>query len=190
MNISATTRAFFVVAALVSSAAAGCAGAKPVKAPTEATAQSAATAGNAQTSTANANNGGADVTTGNLHVSDEIARLCALHAKGAAAPSFDFDSVQIAPDDRDVLADVAKCLVEGALRGRNVMLVGRADSRGEHEYNMALGGTRSHAVQKYLHDLGVQEERLRATSRGELDATGTSEPGWARDRRVDIELIN
>ena len=27
-----------------------------------------------------------------------------------------------------------------------------------------------------------------ATSRGELDATGTDEEGWKRDRRVDIEL--
>jgi hypothetical protein len=31
---------------------------------------------------------------------------------------------------------------------------------------------------------------MRATSRGELDATGTDETGWAQDRRVDIDLAN
>jgi hypothetical protein len=28
------------------------------------------------------------------------------------------------------------------------------------------------------------------TSRGEMDATGTNEAGWAHDRRVDVELGN
>jgi len=30
---------------------------------------------------------------------------------------------------------------------------------------------------------------MSTTSRGEMDATGTNEPGWALDRRVDIELV-
>jgi hypothetical protein len=29
-----------------------------------------------------------------------------------------------------------------------------------------------------------------ATSRGEMDATGTNAEGWAHDRRVDVELVN
>ena len=101
-----------------------------------------------------------------------------------------FDSATIGDDDKAVLAAVAKCLTEGALQGKSVSLVGRADPRGEDEYNMSLGGSRSDAVRKYMHDLGVQRERLGATSRGEIDATGTDEAGWARDRRVDIELAN
>jgi hypothetical protein len=28
------------------------------------------------------------------------------------------------------------------------------------------------------------------TSRGEMDATGTDEPGWSKDRRVDVVLAN
>ncbi len=131
----------------------------------------------------------ASVTTNGLHVSDAIARACAL-PRSDAKTSFDFDSATIGDDDKTVLAAVAKCLTEGALRGKNVSLVGRADARGEDEYNMSLGGTRSESVRKYLHDLGVQAERLGATSRGEIDAMGKDEDGWARDRRVDIELAN
>jgi len=131
----------------------------------------------------------ASVNTNGLHVSDAIARACNL-PKTDARTSFDFDSATIGEDDKTVLAAVAKCLTEGALQGKNVSLVGRADPRGEDEYNMSLGGTRSDSVRKYLHDLGVQRERLGATSRGEIDATGKDEEGWARDRRVDIELAN
>jgi peptidoglycan-associated lipoprotein len=129
-----------------------------------------------------------NVASGTLVVSGEIARACGLKAEATSTANFAFDSVHIADDDKQLLAQVAKCLVEGALRGRNLMLVGRADARGEQEYNMSLGGLRSHAVQQYLHALGVEDERLRTTSRGELDADGADEPGYARDRRVDIRL--
>lgn len=132
------------------------------------------------------------VETAGLSVSGEIARACGIAARGdgkAAAPSFDFDSAALAPEDRTVLAQLAKCLSEGALRGRSVTLVGRTDPRGEPEYNMTLGGSRADTVNRYLVDLGVGRERMSTTSRGEMDATGTSEHGWAQDRRVDIELV-
>jgi peptidoglycan-associated lipoprotein len=136
-----------------------------------------------------ASNAGPGVVTPNLHVSDEIARLCNLPQTSASA-SFEFDSAAIGDQDRTVLAAIAKCLSEGPLKGRNLELVGRADNRGEDEYNMTLGESRADSVRRYLHDLGVQQERLRATSRGELDATGADEAGWALDRRVDIGLVN
>ncbi len=131
---------------------------------------------------------GPGIISGNLHVDDEIARACGL-TQTETKSSFDFDSSQIGDEDRTLLAAVARCLVEGALRGRGVALVGRADPRGEEEYNLSLGEARATAVRRYLKDLGVQEERLRATSRGKIDATGTDEAGWAKDRRVDIQLL-
>lgn len=124
-----------------------------------------------------------------LHVSNEIARLCDLPKQESAA-NFDYDSNAIGDQDRVVLSALARCLSDGALRGRGLALTGRADPRGEPEYNMSLGESRADSVRRYLHDLGVQGERLRATSRGEIDATGTDEPGWAHDRRVDIDLAN
>jgi peptidoglycan-associated lipoprotein len=136
--------------------------------------------------------GEATVDTVGLSVSGEIARACGITARAdgkAAAPSFDFDSAALAPEDRALLAQVAKCLTEGALRGRSVTFIGRTDPRGEPEYNMTLGGSRADTVNRYMVDLGVGRERLSTTSRGEMDATGTSEQGWAQDRRVDIELV-
>jgi peptidoglycan-associated lipoprotein len=132
---------------------------------------------------------GAGLETPALHVSNEIAQLCNL-PKQEAATNFDFDSDAIGDADRVVLSALARCLSDGALKGRGLSLVGRADARGEPEYNLSLGESRAESVRRYLHDLGVQGERLRATSRGELDATGTDEAGWAYDRRVDISLAN
>lgn len=132
------------------------------------------------------------VETAGLSVSSEIARACGLSARPdrqASVPNFEFDSAALVPEDRTLLAEVAKCLTEGALRGRNVSLVGRTDARGEPEYNMTLGGSRADAVHRYFVDLGVARDRLSTTSRGEMDATGTDEKGWSLDRRVDIELV-
>jgi peptidoglycan-associated lipoprotein len=69
-----------------------------------------------------------------------------------------------------------------------LVLVGRADPRGEAEYNMNLGATRADAVKHYLAQLGVAGGRLATTSRGALDAQGHDETTWATDRRVDLRL--
>jgi peptidoglycan-associated lipoprotein len=129
------------------------------------------------------------VFTPGLSVSDLIAKECGIAPRGkSVAPSFEYDSAALAELDRQMLAEVAKCLSEGALKGKGVVLIGRADARGEPEYNMTLGESRADAVHRYLVDLGVGKDRLRATSRGEMDAVGMNEEGWANDRRVDIEL--
>ena len=126
---------------------------------------------------------------GEVYVSEEIAKACQLHFNNdAAAPKFDFDESEVLPQDRDVLAQVAACVTTGPLKGRALGLIGRADPRGEEEYNMALGGRRAQSIQSYLSHLGVESARMLETSRGELDATGTDEAGWQHDRRVDILL--
>lgn len=106
-----------------------------------------------------------------------------------AAPKFQFDESSITQEDRDVLGRVAECLVTGPLKGRSVQLVGRADSRGTTDYNMALGARRADAVMKYLGGLGVGAAQMRETSRGELDATGSNEEAFRNDRRVDIDVL-
>jgi peptidoglycan-associated lipoprotein len=136
---------------------------------------------------------GPTVDTVGLSVSSAIAKACGIGVKADGknvAPSFEYDSAALAEEDRTLLAQVARCLTEGALKGRNVTLVGRADARGEPEYNLTLGGSRADTVKRYMVDLGVGRDHMLATSRGEMDATGTSEAGWAHDRRVDVELVN
>ena len=87
---------------------------------------------------------------------DREACGIAVHADGKpVAPSFEYDSAALAEEDRVLLAQVAQCLTEGALKGRHVTLIGRADQRGEPEYNMTLGGSRADTVKRYMVDLGV-----------------------------------
>lgn len=126
---------------------------------------------------------------GNLNVSDELMRRCHVTFGNAdRAPKFDFDDADLLPADRDVLEQIAKCVTTGPLKGRKLALVGRADPRGEVEYNMALGERRADSVRDYLTRLGVSSGALSQTSRGELDAEGIDEDSWKRDRRVDIAL--
>ena len=122
-----------------------------------------------------------------VNISGEIREACKID-DSERSPKFDFDSTSLSSSDRDVLEQVAKCLTVGPLKGRAVELVGRADPRGETEYNMGLGETRATSVKKYLGNLGVDGTKMTETSRGELDATGKDEEGWRRDRRVDLRL--
>ena len=126
-----------------------------------------------------------------VNVDDAILKACNLKfSNPEESPKFDFDSEQLSEGEKAVLEQVAKCLTTGPLKGRAVDLVGRADPRGETEYNMTLGAKRARAAHSFLAGLGVGSDKLFDTSRGELDATGTDEGGWRKDRRVDIKLRN
>lgn len=126
-----------------------------------------------------------------VNVDDAILKACNLKfSNPEEAPKFDFDSEQLTESEKSVLEQVAKCITTGPLKGRAVDLVGRADPRGETEYNMTLGAKRARAAHTFLSGLGVANDKLFDTSRGELDATGTEESGWKKDRRVDVKLRN
>jgi peptidoglycan-associated lipoprotein len=128
-------------------------------------------------------------TLGNVRLDDQLAKLCNVTFGNIdRAPKFDYDEAALLPQDRDVLEQVAKCVTTGPLKGRKLALVGRADPRGETEYNMVLGDHRADAVHIYLARLGVGEGAMSKTSRGELDAEGKDDETWSRDRRVDIAL--
>lgn len=124
-------------------------------------------------------------TTTSVHVSDEIARAC-----GISDPDsyFAFDSARLNAEDTRVLNQIAKCFASGPLAGRKMKLVGRADPRGSEEYNMTLGQHRADSVMKYLEARSLAKRAMESSSRGAMDAVGTDEPSWARDRRVDILL--
>jgi peptidoglycan-associated lipoprotein len=124
-----------------------------------------------------------------VNVDNDIVTACNLKFENIEdAPKFDYDSEALTTGEKNVLEAVARCLTTGPLKGRTVDLVGRADPRGESEYNMTLGAKRARSVHTFLGGLGVAGEKLRDTSRGELDARGTEEEGWRKDRRVDVRL--
>jgi peptidoglycan-associated lipoprotein len=124
-----------------------------------------------------------------LAVSDELTKACQLHFGDVdQAPKFSFDNSDVGTQDRAVLDQIATCVTSGPLQGRGLALVGRADPRGESEYNMALGQRRASSVSQYLAQLGVDSGKIDESSRGNLDAMGTTDETWQRDRRVDISL--
>lgn len=127
----------------------------------------------------------------NVGVSPDLAKQCQLTlANAEKAPKFGFNDAELLPSDRSVLQQVADCLTKGPLKGKSVQLVGRADPRGTDEYNLGLGTRRAEHVRAYLQRLGVPPAHLSQTTRGEIDATGSDEAGWQRDRRVDLQLVN
>jgi len=128
---------------------------------------------------------GDDATRGNLNISDEIRKACGLTDSEAY---FAFDSAHVRPQDQKILKKLADCFSTGAMRGREMRLIGHADPRGSADYNMALGGKRSDNVKLIISGQGLSAQRIATTSRGAMDATGTDEASWASDRRVDVNL--
>jgi peptidoglycan-associated lipoprotein len=124
-----------------------------------------------------------------VNVGPKFRKACGIDDVNEA-PKFDFDQSKLSSNDRHVLDQVATCLTTGPLKGHTVSLVGRADPRGESEYNMNLGAERAMSAKGYLERLGVQQSRVQDTSRGALDATGHDAESWRLDRRVDIELAD
>lgn len=126
-----------------------------------------------------------DATRGNLNISDEIRKACGLTDSEAY---FAFDSAHVRPQDQKVLKKLADCFSTGPLKGREMRLVGHADPRGSADYNLALGGKRADNVKTVIASQGMVAPKIATTSRGAMDATGTDESGWAKDRRVDVTL--
>jgi peptidoglycan-associated lipoprotein len=125
-----------------------------------------------------------------LALSGDLAALCKIKPTATAktSPQFDYDKDELTPDDRAILDQLATCLTNGALKGKAVALIGRADPRGTEEYNLGLGSRRAASVSQYLGRLGVGEPQMAVTTRGALEATGKDESGWKQDRRVDVQL--
>src|SRR5580700_5163836 len=120
-----------------------------------------------------------------VRISDEIVKACGINEPDAY---FAFDSANIRPEDSKVLQQVVTCFTGGPLKGRTLKLVGHADPRGDSDYNMTLGQSRADSVAGYMRSKGMDKAKTESTSRGAMDATGSDDPSWARDRRVDLML--
>ncbi len=167
-------------------AASGCGGDKfPVKAP-DTSSQGTTTTPSATAATNNLPAQAPDSPTASaVHISDEILKACGIKAADAY---FAFDSSRLDSTSTGPLDQVATCFISGPLKGRTIKLVGHADPRGTSEYNMTLGQKRADEVSGYLGGKGLDKGKRESSTRGALDATGTDEPTWARDRRVDVLL--
>jgi peptidoglycan-associated lipoprotein len=96
---------------------------------------------------------------------------------------FDFNEASLTTEGTATIQRDAECLKKETTR--SVQLIGHTDPRGTDEYNLALSDRRAQSVKSYLERLGIPTARMKTLARGEIDATGTDEAGWAKDRRVD-----
>jgi len=129
---------------------------------------------------------GKDPNKGNVVIGEKIRALC----KEIPTAYFPFDSAALSPEAKTALSALAKCFVSGPAKGKGIRLVGHADPRGETDYNFGLGQQRAGSVGKVLVGFGLAEGKIASSSRGELDATGTDETSWAKDRKVEIFLAD
>lgn len=99
---------------------------------------------------------------------------------------FDFNEDALTSEANDTIDKDLACIKQV---GRAVQLIGRTDDRGTEEYNLALSERRAQSVKRRLQQLGADGSKLRTLPKGELEATGRDEAGWAQDRRVDFEWM-
>jgi peptidoglycan-associated lipoprotein len=176
------TVGFALIGAVVFAAASGCSSNPP---PAATSPQAAGAQTTAKAPGTNAPTSASSKTASSIHIDQAILSACGIPEPKA---HFAFDSANIRPEDAEPLDLVVKCFTTGPLKGKSLKLVGHADPRGETEYNFVLGASRADAIGGYLSSKGLDKAKIATTSRGEMDATGTDEPGWARDRRVDVLL--
>lgn len=125
-------------------------------------------------------------TSGSIQIEDRILKACG----DIPTARFAFDSASIEGQAATALDALARCFATGPLKGKPMRLVGHADARGETEYNLALGHKRAASVAEYVARKGVEQGKISTTSKGEFEASGTDDEGWARDRKVEVFLAD
>lgn len=130
---------------------------------------------------------GDDPARSDVNIDDAIKLACGLTETEA---HFGYNSAKITDLDSGIMKKLAECFTTGKLAGRTMRLVGHADPRGEPEYNMVLGGRRADNVALAVQKAGLPASQVTTTSRGEMEARGTDEASWEKDRKVDIHLAD
>ena len=176
---------FFLAVAVPMLLVVGCSSDPPPKAPITTETTSTTTETKTEKKTENPKGPPVTDTSSNIHIDDAILKACGIEQANAF---FGFDSANIRPEDAKPLDAIAVCFNTGPLKGKLLKVVGHADPRGDGDYNFALGQSRADSIAKYIAGKGLSKDQMSSTSRGAMDATGTDEPSWAKDRRVDLLL--
>lgn len=103
---------------------------------------------------------------------------------------FEFDSAELTPEARSILAKNAEILLENS--DIRIRIEGHCDERGTVEYNLALGERRALAAAQYLMNYGIDANRIEIISFGKerpLDPRHTPE-AWTKNRRAEFVIIN
>lgn len=136
----------------------------------------------------NANSGGNvnDEDKTQVSYDEKLKNACGLPPLDAY---FEFDSAKL-KDANGKMDLLAACLTAGALKDRDVRIVGYTDPRGSDKYNKKLGKSRAESVASALENGGVKKNKIILLSEGKEYSVGKNEKGFAFDRRVEIHLAD
>lgn len=118
---------------------------------------------------------------------DRLENLVAEAASVILRVEFGFGSADFKPTD-----DVARVLVPAAKAADRITVRGFTDSPVIDDMNKRMALARALAARKYLIGQGVDAKKIRAfyNSAGGFVADNSTPEGRAKNRRVDIELVN
>jgi outer membrane protein OmpA-like peptidoglycan-associated protein len=104
--------------------------------------------------------------------------------------TFGFNQYELKTDFNEVLNAVAEAIKMAP--ELSVEVVGHTDNIGTAKYNQKLSEKRAKTVAGYLISKGVDKSRLEIKAKGfdEPVATNDTEEGRAKNRRVEINIIN
>ncbi|MEM7744575.1 MAG: OmpA family protein [Pseudomonadota bacterium] len=102
--------------------------------------------------------------------------------------TFATDSATIQPQFQSSLDQVAQTFQK--YPESFIDVIGHTDSQGSEQYNQALSERRASSVSSYLTSRGVNQARLSAYGRGELEPVDTNDTpeGRAANRRVELRV--
>ncbi|WGV98022.1 OmpA family protein [Vibrio sp. YMD68] len=105
------------------------------------------------------------------------------------ASNFKSDSAILTEEIKHSLVEISNIL--NSYKQAKVRLVGHTDSTGSHKYNQFISEQRANAVANELIALGADVGQVIIIGLGENDpvATNTTKLGRAKNRRVEVEII-
>ena len=106
---------------------------------------------------------------------------------------FGFDSAELTPQGERQAREMAEAMLSPEFADFRFLLVGHTDERGTSEYNLDSSQSRADGLRDwFLKEFSFQAERLKAEGRGEgeLVSLGNSEAAHARNRRVEVRLLD
>ena len=103
---------------------------------------------------------------------------------------FEFDKADLRPEDRELLSRIAGIILTS--HDYTISVNGHTDDVGSAAYNQKLSERRAEAVRDYFVKSGLPAEILTVTGHGKALplVAGTSEAARAKNRRVELGLVN
>jgi len=121
-----------------------------------------------------------------IEIRGDVVHACGLDT---SRTYFAYSSADLTDDDKLLLGDVARCLIDGKLKGRSILVSGYTDKTGPTAENKDLGMSRSEIVAQELNTRGVPTGRIFLRSTGERLATGDTASERALDRKVELRIV-